>query len=81
MHHRSNTTPWLALRTAFAELPNNPTLLLAALAATILAASMSLAPPPPERPPFRDVHPLVGPDAVFRAPRPSITASDWQGQR
>lgn len=81
MHHRSNSTPWLALRTALAGLPDNPPLLLGALAATLLAALMTLAPPPEERPGLREVRPLAAPAGVFRAPHPSSLPPGWRAER
>lgn len=79
MRDRSHTSPWLLLKNAFMELPNNATGLLVALTLTGLAASMVLAREATGRQVAQGAaYTRVYPAGVFRAPHPTIVATGWR---
>ena len=76
MRNRSDMTSWSLLKEAFTDIPNNATVILAALMLTGLAASMVLARHATDMVVSNGIHTRVYPAGVFRSPHPTILATD-----
>ena len=68
MRNRSDMTSWSLLKEAFTDIPNNATVILAALMLTGLAASMVLARHATDVGVSDGIHTRVYPARVFRSP-------------